>query len=145
MCSRVAVTVVSPEKPLCEGVKVKSKLQCGAQMVEVPELWVIMGGKLQAWREASEDGAGDLGPPKPFEARMIPSWAPDAGHLAAGFGVCPAGCWSFLWSHLFLLYSSFFPLGMGMFILCQCILKCWFSRSLQVRDCLESQMRLWTV
>lgn len=31
MCSRVGVTVVSPEKPLCEGVKVKSKLQCGAQ------------------------------------------------------------------------------------------------------------------
>lgn len=73
MCSRVGVTVVSPEKPLCEGVKVKSKLQCGAQMVEVPELWVITGGKLQAWREASKDGAGDLGPAKPFEARMIPS------------------------------------------------------------------------
>lgn len=72
MCSRVGVTVVSPEKPLCEGVKVKSKLQCGAQ--RVPELWVVTtGGKLQAWREVSEDGAGDLGPPKPFEAGMIPS------------------------------------------------------------------------
>lgn len=54
MCSRVGVTVVSPEKPLCEDVKVKSKVQCGAQMVEVPELWVITGGKLQAWRGASK-------------------------------------------------------------------------------------------
>lgn len=49
--SRVGITVVSPEKPLCEDVKVKAKLQCGAQMVEVPELWVITGGKLQAKTE----------------------------------------------------------------------------------------------
>lgn len=72
ICSRVGVTVVSPEKPLCEDVKVKAKLQCGAQMVEVPELWVITGGKLQAWRGASEARAGDLGPPQPFETHMIP-------------------------------------------------------------------------
>lgn len=37
---------MSPEKPLCEGVKVKSKLQCGTQMVEVPKLG-------RHWREAA--------------------------------------------------------------------------------------------
>lgn len=74
MCSRVGVTVVSPKKPLCEDVEVKSRLQCGGQLVEVPELWVVARGKLQAWRGASKDRAGDLGPPlpKPFKAHMIP-------------------------------------------------------------------------
>lgn len=43
-------------------------------------------------------------------------------------------------------HSSFWEWGCLFFaIVCWNFVSCWFYRSLQVRDCLESQIRLWTV